>query len=225
MPTRDLGPMGTNQHPNNSDELARIRKAAAGDRQAWDELLNAHRPRLRRMIGLRLNQRLQGRLDASDVIQETFVDATAGLAQYAERAEMPFFLWLRWLAGMKLTTLHRKHLGCQLRDAAREVSVDRAAPGASSTALAARLLGKQTSASEVAMRSERKAQIQEVLEGMDPVDREVLVLRHFEELSNVEAAQVLGLQEAATSKRYIRALRRLKEGLRTRPGGSGEYRP
>jgi RNA polymerase sigma-70 factor (ECF subfamily) len=217
--------MGTNQSVNDPREAELIRRAAAGDRRAWDDLLNAHRPRLRRMIALRLNQRLQGRLDASDVIQETFVDATAGLAQYAERGEMPFFLWLRWLAGMKLTTLHRKHLGCQLRDAAREVSVDSPVPGASSAALAAQLLGRLTSASEVAMRSERKARIQELLDAMDPVDREVLVLRHFEELNNVEAAQVLGLQEAAASKRYIRALRRLKDELRTISGGSEEYRP
>lgn len=177
------------------------------------------------MIALRMNQRLRSRLDASDVIQETFLDATAGLAQYAQRAEMPFFLWLRWLAGIKLTTLHRKHLGCQNRDAAREVSVEQAVPGASSAALAAQLLGRQTSPSEVAMRSERKARIQEVLDEMDPVDREVLVLRHFEELKNSEAAAVLGLQEAAASKRYIRALRRLQDELRAMPGGSGEYRP
>lgn len=217
--------MGTNQSLNDAKEAEQIRRAVAGDRQAWDDLLNAHRPRLRRMIALRMNQRLLGRLDASDVIQETFLDATAGLAQFAERAEMPFFLWLRWLAGIKLTTLHRKHLGCQIRDAAREVSVELGVPGASSEALAAQLLGRQTSPSEVAMRSERKARIQEVLDAMDPIDREVLVLRHFEELKNAEAAQVLGLQEAAASKRYIRALRRLKDELRAMSGGSGEYRP
>ena len=216
--------MDINRPVHNAIEAELIRKAAAGDRQAWDDLLSTHRPRLRRMIALRMNPLLRGRLDPSDVIQEAFLDATAGLAQYAERAEMPLFLWLRWLAGMRLTTLHRKHLGCQVRDAAREISVDRAMPGASSAALAAQLVGGQTSASEVAMRSERKTRIQEVLEAMDPLDREVLVLRHFEELSNLETAQALGLQEAAASKRYIRALRRLKEELRMMPGGSGEYR-
>ena len=216
--------MDINRPVHNAIEAELIRKAAAGDRQAWDDLLSTQRPRLRRMIALRMNPLLRGRLDPSDVIQEAFLDATAGLAQYAERAEMPLFLWLRWLAGMRLTTLHRKHLGCQVRDAAREISVDRAMPGASSAALAAQLVGGQTSASEVAMRSERKTRIQEVLEAMDPLDREVLVLRHFEELSNLETAQALGLQEAAASKRYIRALRRLKEELRMMPGGSGEYR-
>ena len=216
--------MDTNRPAITPTEAEWIRKAVNGDRKAWDDLLSTHRPRLRRMIALRMNPHLRGRLDPSDVIQETFLDATEGLAQYAERAEMPVFLWLRWLAGIKLTTLHLKHLGCQIRDAAREVSVDRAMPGASSAALAAQLVGRQTSASEIAMRVERKSRIQEVLDAMDPLDREVLVLRHFEELSNVETAQALGLQEAAASKRYIRALRRLKEELRMMPGGSGEYR-
>jgi RNA polymerase sigma-70 factor (ECF subfamily) len=217
--------MGTDQTAGDLGEDELIRRATDGDRQAWDRLLNAHRHRLRRMVALRLDRRLQGRLDPSDVIQEAYIEATAGLAEYAARAEMPFFLWLRWLTGMKLNTLHRKHLGCQARDVTREVPVDRAMPGATSAALAAQLLGRQTSASEVAMRLERKARIQEVIDAMDPVDREVLVRRHFEELSNAEAAQALGLQEAAASKRYIRALRRLKEALSAMPGGSGEYRP
>jgi RNA polymerase sigma-70 factor (ECF subfamily) len=216
--------MGDSQQNHLNHESQLIHRAAAGDRQAWDELFETHRPRLRRMVALRLNRQLQGRLDPSDVIQEAFLDATAGLAGYAERAEMPFYLWLRWLTGMRLTTLHRKHLGCQVRDAAREVSVDRAIPGATSAVLAAQLLGHQTSASELAMRRERKVRIQEVLDAMDPLDREVLVLRHFEELSNAETALALNIQEAAASKRYIRALRRLKEALRMMPGGSGEYR-
>ena len=178
------------------------------------------------MVALRLDRRLQGRLDPSDVIQETFIEATAGLAEFVERGEMPFFLWLRWLAGMKLNAVHRRHLGCQVRDAAREVSIDRGAcPQATSAALAAHLLGRQTSASEVAVRLERKARLQEALEAMDPLDRDVLVLRHFEELTNSEAAQTLGIQESAASKRYIRALRRLKDVLQAMPGGSGEFRP
>jgi RNA polymerase sigma-70 factor (ECF subfamily) len=207
-------------------EAELIRRAAGGDRQAWDDLLNAHRPRLRRMVALRLHPRLRSRLDPSDVIQEAFLDATAGLAQYAARAEMPFFLWLRWLTGMRLTTLHRKHLGCQARDAAREVSLARGArPQATSAALAAQLLGRLTSASAAAMRWERRARLQEALDAMDPLDREVLVLRHLEELSHAEAAQELGLTESAASKRYVRALRKLKEMLRALPGGSEELRP
>ena len=218
--------MDTKLPDDDRSESRLIRRAAGGDQQAWADLLNAHRPRLRRMVALRLHPQLQGRIDPSDVIQEAYLDATAGLADYAARAEMPLFLWLRWLTGMRLTTLQRKHLGCRIRDAAREVPIDRGAvPQVTSAALAAQLLGRQTRASEVAMRLERKARLQEAIEAMDPLDREVLILRHFEELTNSEAAQVLNLHESAASKRYIRALRRLKEALRAMPGGSQEYRP
>jgi RNA polymerase sigma-70 factor (ECF subfamily) len=212
--------------PYDLSESELIRRSTRGDRDAWARLLDAHRARLRRMVALRLDRRLQGRLDPSDVIQEAFLDATAGLGEYAERAEMPFFLWLRWLTGIRLATLHRKHLGCQARDAAREVPLERGAlPGASSAALAAHLLGRQSSASEVAMRLERKVLVQEAIDAMDPLDREVLVLRHFEELTNAEVAQTLSILEPAASKRYVRALRRLKEALSARPDASREFRP
>lgn len=215
------------QSPLDKPSLSeQVRRAAAGDREAWDELFNAHRARLRRMVALRLDRRLQGRLDPSDVIQEAFLDATAGLAKFAARQEMPFFLWLRWLTGLRLTTLHRQHLGYRIRDASREVSLERMAmPEASSAALAAHLLGRDTSASAVAVRLERKARVQAAIDALEPVDREVLVLRHFEELTNAEVAHTLEIQEAAASKRYVRALRRLKEALSSMPGGSVEFRP
>lgn len=202
-----------------------VHKAVAGDQAAWTSLLDAHRPRLRRMISLRLDRRLNGRVDPSDVIQEAFLEATAGLPQFAERAEMPFFLWLRWIVGMKLNAIHRQHLGFQVRDAGREVSIERGAwPQASSAAIAAHLLGRQTSASEVAIRLERKARLQEALDTLDALDREVLALRHTEELTNAEVARTLGMQESAASKRYIRALRKLKAVLGTMPGGTKEFR-
>ena len=211
---------------SDQSEAARIRQAAAGDPQAWAALLDEHRARLRRMVALRLDRRLQGRIDPSDVIQEAYLEASAGLTQYVERAEMPFFLWLRWLTAMKLNALHRKHLDCQVRDAAREVSIERGAwPQASSAALAAQLLGRQTSASAVALRLERKARLEEGLDALDPLDREVLILRHFEELTNAEAALTLQIRESAASKRYIRALRRLKDILAAMPGGTQEFRP
>jgi RNA polymerase sigma-70 factor (ECF subfamily) len=178
------------------------------------------------MVALRLDRRLQSRIDPSDVIQEAYVDATAGLGEFALRSEMPFFLWLRWLTGMKLNAIHRKHLGFKVRDAAREISLNRGScPQASTAALAAQLLGRQTSASQVAIRLERKARLQEALESMDPIDRDVLALRHFEELSNAEVALTLQMQESAASKRYIRALRKLKEILSTLSGGSENFSP
>jgi RNA polymerase sigma-70 factor, ECF subfamily len=158
-------------------ESAQIRRAVAGDQAAWSELLEAYRTRLKRMIALRLDRRLQGRVDPSDVIQDAFLDATVGLRQFAERGEMSFFWWLRWLTGMKLNAIHRKHLGFQVRDASRDVSIDRGPlPAATTAALAAHLLGRQTSASAVAIRQERKARLQEALDALDPIDREVLVL-------------------------------------------------
>jgi RNA polymerase sigma-70 factor (ECF subfamily) len=214
------------REPAPAPEPELIRRAASGDRQALGDLLSSHRARLRRMVTLRLDHRLRGRVDPSDIIQDAYIDAAAGLAEYARRGEMSFFLWLRWLAGMKIHAAHRRHLGFQVRDAGREVSIERGAmPQASSAALAARLVGRLTSASAVAIRRERKARLQEALEAMDPVDREILVLRHLEELTNGEAAATLGLQESAASKRYIRAVRRLKDVLRAMPGGPGGFEP
>ncbi len=200
----------------NSAETDRLlQQAAQGDAQLWGALLEHHRQRLRRMVALRLDQRLQGRLDASDVLQEAFLDASARLPEYVRQPTMPFFLWLRFLTGQKLLELHRQHLGTQMRDVGREVSLYRGAlPQASSAALAAQLVGHDTRPSEAAIRAERKLRLQEALNSLDPLDREVLALRHFEQLSNAEAAQVLGLQTSAASKRYLRALKRLKEILR-----------
>jgi RNA polymerase sigma-70 factor (ECF subfamily) len=118
--------------------------------------------------------------------------------------------------------VHRQHLGAEMRDVAREVSLYRGAlPAATSAALAAQLLGRDTRPSEAAVRAERSIRLQEALNSMDPLDREVLALRHFEQLSNAEAARVLGLQEGAAAKRYVRALKRLRLILDARPGGLG----
>ena len=115
--------------------------------------------------------------------------------------------------------MHRQHLGAQMRDAGQEVSLYRGAlPEATSVSLAALLLGRLTSPTQAAQRAEMKLRLQEVLNGMDPIDREVLTLRHFEELSNAETAQVLGIGKTAASNRYIRALKRLKEILASIPG-------
>jgi RNA polymerase sigma-70 factor (ECF subfamily) len=162
------------------DELARLERAARGDQMAWAAMLSPHRARLRRMVALRLDRRLKGRIDPSDVLQEALVQAAQGLPKYLERPEQPFFLWLRWLTGMSLQLVHRKHLGIQARDAGREVQLlDRPLPGASSAALAAQLLGHDTRPSVAAIRAERQRRLQEALNSMDPIDREVLVLRHL----------------------------------------------
>jgi RNA polymerase sigma-70 factor (ECF subfamily) len=205
-----------------SETAGLLQRAAQGDQAAWGALLVRSRDRLRRMIALRLDRRLQGRVDPSDIIQEAYIDASARLAEYARQPDMPFFLWLRFLTGQRLVRVHRQHLGAEMRDVAREVSLYRGAlPAATSAALAAQLLGRDTRPSEAAVRAERSIRLQEALNSMDPIDREVLALRHFEQLSNAEAARVLGLQESAAAKRYVRALKRLRLILDARPGGLG----
>jgi RNA polymerase sigma-70 factor (ECF subfamily) len=202
---------------NNPDDL--MTRAAAGDQDALAQVFAQHRERLRQMVRLRLDRRLQGRLDPSDVLQEAYLDFSRRLPEYAREQTMPFYLWLRFLTGQRLIDLHRQHLGTKMRDAGQEVSLYRGAlPHASSVSLAAQLLGRLTSASRAAIRAETQIHIQEALNSMDPLDREVLTLRHFEVLSNDETAAVLGIKKSAASNRYIRALKRLKEILARVPG-------
>ncbi len=197
-----------------------VEKAAGGDPLSWKALLDRSRSRLRRMVALRLDQRVQGRVDPSDILQEAYLDAARRLADYARQPDMPFFLWLRFLVMQRLQEQHRRHLGTAARGASRETSLYRGTmPTTTTAALAALLLGRLTSPSQAAIRAERKIRLQEALNGMDPIDREVLALRHFEELSNAETATVLGLDKSAASKRYARALVRLKQILSALPGG------
>jgi RNA polymerase sigma-70 factor (ECF subfamily) len=201
-------------------------KAAGGDQDAWGALLARHNRRLRSMVALRLDARLTARIDPSDVLQEAFLAASLQLKDYAASRPMPFFLWLRLVTCQKLMGLHRYHLGKQMRDAGREVALYQGTgPEATSTALAARLLGREARPSEAAVRAELIARLEAGLNGMEPLDREVLVLRHFEQLTNHETASVLDIQPSAASKRYIRALRRLREILQTMPGGLPEWQP
>jgi RNA polymerase sigma-70 factor (ECF subfamily) len=206
---------------NNSAVTTRLlERARAGDKAALNELIGRHRARLRRMVELRLDRRLQARIDASDVIQEACVEVVTRLDEYLSEPSYPLFLWLRLIVGERLLKLHRHHLGTQMRDAGLEVSIYRGAlPAASSAALAAQLLGKHTSPTQAAMRAERMMRVQEALNTLDPIDREVLSLRHFEEMSLAETALSLGIEEAAAAKRYIRALKRLKTILANMPGG------
>jgi RNA polymerase sigma-70 factor (ECF subfamily) len=199
------------------DEL--LRRAKSGDEDALAALFNTFRERLKRMVRLRLDRRLSGRVDASDVIQDAYLEVHRRFPEWAGDEKVPFFLWLRFVTGQKLLDYHRHHLGAQMRDAAQEVSLYRGAlPQASSASLASHLLGKMTSVSAAAIRAEHKLIVQEALNSMDELDREVLVLRHFEHMSNEETALALGVKKATASQRYIRALKRLREILSTIPG-------
>ncbi len=189
----------------------------AGDPAAAAELFMAYQERLKKMVRLRLDRRLQGRLDTSHVLQEAFLDIQKKAGELADR-EIPPYLWMRRVTVERLLILHRHHLGAQASDAGQEVSLTRGGPPAATTnSLANLLLGRQNSPTHAALRAERQYRLQEALNGMDPVDREILALRHFEELSNNETAEVLGLSKTVASDRYIRAVKRLKEILAALP--------
>jgi RNA polymerase sigma-70 factor (ECF subfamily) len=204
--------------PNN-EEVELLRRAVGGDQQALHALFSPHRERLKRMVHLRLSRRLSGRVDDSDVVQESFLDVSKRLGEYSANPATPFFLWLRNMTALKLAEVHRRHLGTQLRDADREVTLHRGGlPMADSVSLAAQLLGKLTAPSQAAIKAETRLLVQEALNSMDPIDREVLALKHFEQLSTSEIAEVLGLSKAGAGSRYLRAIKRLREILEKIPG-------
>jgi len=210
---------GTDTVSDNQRDDDLLARLEAGDERVVNELFTRYRERLRQMVRLRLDRRLQGRIDASDVLQEAYLEVARRAREYVARPTMPPFLWMRFLTAQKLLELHRHHLGARMRDAAQELSLyHRAAPQATSVSLAEMLLGRLTSPTLAARRAEMQQKLQEVINSLDPLDREVVALRHFEELSNSEVAQVLGLSKTAASNRYIRALARLKEMLEGIPG-------
>jgi RNA polymerase sigma-70 factor (ECF subfamily) len=202
-----------------------LERAAAGDAESWRRLLEPHHARLRRMVAGRLDPRLQGRVDPSDVLQNAYLEATRQLKRYLVNEALPFFIWLRALVGSQLARTHRQHLGTQQRDAGREVPLDQPAPEMSSAVLAQCLLGSGERPSEEAVRAELRERLQVLLEGLSAADREVLALRHFEQLNTAETAAVLGISTSAAGKRYIRALDRLRDQLAAYPEILDGWRP
>jgi RNA polymerase sigma-70 factor (ECF subfamily) len=197
-----------------STEWDLVRQAQQNDAAALAALFSKHRARLRNLVRLRLNPRLASRVDASDVVQEAYLEAARVLKDYLADPQIPFFLWLRHLTGQKLIEAHRRHLGAQKRGADREVSLQRGAmPGANSESMAIDLIGRVATPSIISMKAEMKTRLEKILDDLDDMDREVLMLRHFEHLSNAETAQVLGIEKSAASKRYIRALERIQETM------------
>ncbi len=189
-----------------------IRLRLATDREVvLAEEFSRNRDRFWRMVDFRLDPALAGRVDPDDVLQEAWLAATQRVEHFLQNESLSLFVWLRMIVQQTLIDVQRRHLGAKKRDAYRERSLH--ADGWSqntSVSLVARLLGTFTSPSQAAVRDERAAQLRNAIEQMDQIDREVLALRHFEELTNSEVAEVLGIQETAASNRYVRALRRLK---------------
>ncbi len=183
----------------------------AGDQQALGELFTLHRERLWRMVYVRLDRRVASRIAPDDVLQETFLDVARRIGEHLANPTVPFYVWLRFLTIQRMQMLQRVHLGAQIRDRSREVSLPQSAmPFASSESMAGQLVSGMTSPSQAAIRHELQERLRAALDAMDPLDREVLALRHFEELRNNEVAQVLGISKEAVSKRHVRALKRLK---------------
>ncbi len=206
--------MGVESERDLVELLARLK---AGESAALGELFDRHRLQLRRMVELRLDHRLAGRVSASDVLQEAYIDALKRVEHYFSKPDQPFFGWLRLIVGQRLADLHREHMAGK-RNATREVPIYRGGPGADSGCIAACLLGNLSSPSGIAQKNETFVRLEQALNQMDSLDREVLVLRHFEELSNTDTAESLGIEPAAASKRYVRALARLKVILESVPG-------
>lgn len=198
---------------SDDDITARVRQ---GDRQALADAFARHRGRLEAAVALRLDPHLRARIDPADVLQEAWLDIAKRFDEWLKSSNpMPLFVWMRFLTVQKLLELHRRN-GAKQRDARREVPLH-AGPEASTASVAERLAGSFSSPSQGLHRQEVLARVQAALDDLEEIDREVLVLRHFEELSNNEVAEILGITKAGASNRYVRALKRLREALEARP--------
>ena len=190
-----------------------VDRARGGDREARQQLLVRHRKRLRQMVALRMDRRLTARVDPSDVVQEALADAAQELSDYLRTRPPPFYPWLRQLAWERLIELHRRHLHAQRRSVRREDPEFLALPDESAVQLAQRLLAPGSSPSERLLREELRDRVQAALAQLSPRDREVLVLRHLEQLSTNETAAALGITQGAVKTRHLRALERLRSLL------------
>ena len=197
-----------NSNPPETEQL--LQEVRAGAPAAVDQLLHRHRAPLRRMIDLRLDPALAGRVDASDVVQEVLLEASRRLSAYLKEPAMPFHLWLRHIAHDHMIDAHRKHRVAQRRSLDRERPLGRLAADRSSLELAAEFFDQELTPASAAMRHELEQRLQSAVAALDDDDREIILMRHFEQLANQEVAAVLGLSEAAASMRYLRALRRLR---------------
>ena len=195
--------------PDSEDTRRQLERAAAGDPAAFDELFARHRDFLRLVVQLRMDARVRARVDPSDVVQEAQLDAFRRLRDFLDRRPMPFRLWLRNTARERLLKVQRRHLGAGRRDAGREVPL----PEHSSLLLAGRLLAGGSTPSQRLDRGETARRVRDAVAALPEADREVLLMRNFEGLSNQEVAYLLGLDPATASKRHGRALLRLRQAL------------
>ncbi|SFI47409.1 sigma-70 family RNA polymerase sigma factor [Planctomicrobium piriforme] len=207
------------QQVDDSDLEGLVNDVIHGDRNALAKLFDHYRDRLWRIVQFRMDRRLVGRVDADDVLQEAYLDAEKRIEHFLHDSPESFFIWLRLIVNQTLIDVHRRHLGTQARDASRERSLSGGwSAESTSFSLSHHLLGEMTSPSQAALKAELAEQLNLALEGMGHLDREVLALRHFEELTNSETARALGISEQAASLRYVRAISRLRKILEALPG-------
>lgn len=208
------------------DDMPTLRERLKTDpQQTLAEEFARHRERLATIAGFRLDAQLKKRVDLDDVMQEAWMAANQRIDHFIANDSYSMFVWLRLVVGQTIVDLQRHHLGARMRDAGKEHSLNQRGFAASaSVSIAAQLLGSFTSPSHNAMREELSHKLERAIDGMEPIDREVLVLRHFEELTNSEIAEVLGIEQKAASIRYIRAIRRLKDILQASSDFESEAR-
>ena len=188
-----------------------LRRARRGDRSSVGQLLASHRDRLRRMVAVRMDDRLSARLDPSDVVQETLAIASKGLSDYLRAPPLPFYPWLRQIAWNHLMELYRRHIQAAKRSVRREEPLGLS--DSSAMELADRVLASGISELERLVRAELHARVRTALAQLAEMDREILILRHLEQLSFAESAAVLGIVETAAKQRHVRALRRIRRLL------------
>ena len=199
--------------PTQSDQW-REKVERARDTSHLGELFAESRERLKRIVAASIDSRVQGRIDASDVLQETLLEASNRIEEYIAAPNVSLFVWLRFLAKQQLTIAHRRHLNVKARDARRDQPLNLFGEGSgSAVVLAAQLAARLTTASAALSRKELQREIQSALAQLDEKSREILMLRHFEQLTNIETAQVLSISSTAACNRYVRALERLKQIL------------
>jgi RNA polymerase sigma-70 factor (ECF subfamily) len=210
--------------PDSQRTTELLSEARQGDAAAKNALLERHREALRRMIELRMDPVLQKRVDASDIVQDVLIDAHRRLDGYLEEAPLPFHVWLRHMAKDRLIDAHRRHRGASRRSLDRERSLSAPASNEQSALdLAAQLNDcRELTPATAATRHELEQRFRDAIEQLEESDREVIWMRHFEHLTNHEAAQALGLSEAAAGMRYLRAMRRLRPLLAETPSQRGE---
>ena len=196
---------------NDTEQL--VEKACAGSSLAMQRLFDQYRPQLKRMVAIRMDPRLASRLDASDVVQDALILASERLDEFRRDRPMEFYPWLRQLAFERLIQLYRHHVERQKRSISREERETMQLSNHSAVQLIERIVANDTSPSGHAIRAEELRHARQALNRLSPEHREVLVLRHLEQLSLEETAIVIGVAVGTIKSRHFRALAQLRREL------------